>query len=108
MAKHREVSQRRQNRSRHPPPRLHIKGSPYPLRSGCSPPHIESAMVLTAVLLCAFSLASVSYGRLEDLERHKSSDFLCICNQIEVAISSASQLFFSRKHVTPLICDALS
>jgi hypothetical protein len=56
-------------------------------------------MALTTLLLCAFSLALLSYGRPETLENHNSSDPLFTCNQIAVAISGASQVFFPRERV---------
>jgi hypothetical protein len=56
-------------------------------------------MASTTVLLCALSLALLSYGQLETLEDHNSFDLLCTCNQIEAAISGASQVFFPRERV---------
>ncbi|KAF8486369.1 FAD dependent oxidoreductase [Russula ochroleuca] len=50
-------------------------------------------MALTT-LLCTFSLAVLSYGQPETLENHNSSDLLCTCHQIAVALSGASQVFF--------------
>ncbi|KAF8486365.1 FAD dependent oxidoreductase [Russula ochroleuca] len=51
-------------------------------------------MVLTTLLLCAFSLALLSYGQPETLENHNSSDLLSTCDKIAAAISGASQVFF--------------
>ncbi|SRR6266403_2445405 len=46
------------------------------------------------VLLGALFLASRSYGTPAALENRGSSDFLCTCNDIAEAISSASQVYF--------------
>jgi hypothetical protein len=57
-------------------------------------------MVLTTLLLsvlCASSLALLSYGQPEPLENPNSSDLLGTCNQIAAAISGASQVFFPRE-----------
>jgi hypothetical protein len=62
-------------------------------------------MVLTTLLLCAFSLALLSYGQPETLENHNSSDLLSTCDKIAAAISGASQVFFPRECVI-LISDA--
>ncbi|KAF8479493.1 FAD-binding domain-containing protein [Russula ochroleuca] len=51
-------------------------------------------MALRTLLLGAFSLALLSYGQPEALENHNPSDLLCTCNQIALAISDASQVFF--------------
>ncbi|KAH9990394.1 FAD-binding domain-containing protein [Russula vinacea] len=67
-----------------------------------------------ATLLCTFSLALLSYGQPETLENHNSSDLLCTCNQIAVAISGASQVFFPTaseylfdiEHATPSSTEA--
>ena len=56
-------------------------------------------MALTTLLLCAFSLALLSYGQPETLENHNSSHLLCTCNQIAAAVSGASQVFFPRECV---------
>jgi hypothetical protein len=49
-------------------------------------------MALTKLLVCAFSLALLSYGRPEALEKRNSP-----CEKIAAAISGASQVFFPRK-----------
>ena len=54
-------------------------------------------MALATLLLYAFSLASFSHGWNEASKSYISSDLLFTCNQIKVAISSASQVFFPRK-----------
>jgi hypothetical protein len=51
-------------------------------------------MTLSTLLLCAFSLALLSYGWPEASKNHNSSDLLSTCNQIAAAISNASQVFF--------------
>jgi hypothetical protein len=51
-------------------------------------------MALTTLLLCAISLALLSYGLPEALDSHHSPDLLSTCNQIAAAISGASQVFF--------------
>jgi hypothetical protein len=56
-------------------------------------------MTLTSFLLFASLLAFRSYGRAEVLEKRNSSDLLWTCNQIAVAISDASQVFFPRERV---------
>ena len=56
-------------------------------------------MALATLLLYAFSLASLSHGRKEASKSYNSSDLLSTCNQIKVAISSASQVFFPRERV---------
>ena len=56
-------------------------------------------MALTTLLLCAISLASLSYGWPEPLNSHNSSDLLSTCNQIAGAISGASQVFFPCEYV---------
>ena len=56
-------------------------------------------MTLTALLLCAFSLASLSYGWPEPSNSHNSSDVLSTCHRIAAAISGASQVFFPRERV---------
>jgi hypothetical protein len=63
-------------------------------------------MALSALILCAISLALVSYGWPEASENRNSSDFLFTCNHIQAAISGASQVFFPRERVT-LIYDTL-
>jgi hypothetical protein len=62
-------------------------------------------MALRTLLLGAFSLALLSYGQPEALENHNPSDLLCTCNQIALAISDASQVFFPCERVVFLICD---
>jgi hypothetical protein len=52
-----------------------------------------------ATLLCTISLALLSYGQPEISENHNSSDLLCTCNKIAVALSGASQVFFPRERV---------
>jgi len=52
-------------------------------------------MAFTSLLLCAFALASRSYGRPPVLETRNSPDLLYTCNKISAAISGASQVFFS-------------
>jgi hypothetical protein len=54
-------------------------------------------MALTKLLVCAFSLALLSYGRPEALEKRNSPDFKSACDKIAAAISGASQVFFPRK-----------
>jgi hypothetical protein len=56
-------------------------------------------MALTTLLLCAFSLALLSYGQPEALENHNSSDLLSTCNKIAAAISGSSKVFFPRERV---------
>ncbi|KAH9990413.1 hypothetical protein BJV77DRAFT_1151034 [Russula vinacea] len=51
-------------------------------------------MALATLLLCASSLALLSYGQQETWENHDFSDPLSTCNQIAAAISSVSQVFF--------------
>ncbi|KAF8486373.1 FAD dependent oxidoreductase [Russula ochroleuca] len=55
-------------------------------------------MALATLLLCAFSLTLLSYGRPEVLENRNSSDLLCTCNKIAVALSGASQYVFDIEH----------
>jgi hypothetical protein len=45
-------------------------------------------------LLCALFLAFPSYGRPDNLQKYFPSESLNTCNQIAVAISDASQVFF--------------
>ena len=56
-------------------------------------------MALATLLLCASSLALLSYGQQEVWENHGSSDLLSTCNQIAAAISGVSQVFFPRERV---------
>ena len=56
-------------------------------------------MALTTLLLCAFSLALLSYGQPDTLEKYNFSDLLSTCNQIAAAISGASQVFFPSERV---------
>jgi hypothetical protein len=56
-------------------------------------------MALATLLLCASSLALLSYGQPETWDNHDSSDLLSTCNQIATAISDVSQVFFPRKRV---------
>ena len=49
-----------------------------------------------ATLLCAFSLALLSYAQPEN---HNSSDLLDTCTQIATSISGASQVFFPSERV---------
>ncbi|KAH9990419.1 hypothetical protein BJV77DRAFT_1068929 [Russula vinacea] len=51
-------------------------------------------MALATLLLCAFFLASSSYGWPEVFEIRNASGLLCTCNKIAAAISGASQVFF--------------
>ena len=66
-------------------------------------------MSLTAfLLLCTFSLVSLSYGRPEALEKRNPSDLQSTCIQIAAAISGASQVFFPRERIilSPMILQA--
>ena len=54
-------------------------------------------MTLTVLLHCVFSLALLSYGQQVALENHNPSDPIGTCNQIAVAISGASQVYFPRE-----------
>ncbi len=56
-------------------------------------------MAFATLLLCAFFLSSLSYGRSETLR--KPSDFRSTCNQIATAISGASRVFFPRTCIIP-------
>ena len=56
-------------------------------------------MALATLLLCAFFLASSSYGWPEVFEIRNASGLLYTCNKIAAAISGASQVFFPRKRV---------
>jgi hypothetical protein len=53
-------------------------------------------MALAKLLLGAFSLALLSYGLPEPLEK-RSCDFQCACDKIAAAISDASEVFFPRE-----------
>jgi hypothetical protein len=53
-------------------------------------------MALSKLLVCAFSLALLSYGQ-PGPETPSPSDLLCTCNKIVEAISGASQVFFPRE-----------
>jgi hypothetical protein len=56
-------------------------------------------MDLTTPLLWVFSLALLSYGQQEVLEKHNHSNPIGTCNLISVTISNASQVYFPRERI---------
>jgi hypothetical protein len=59
-------------------------------------------MALMSLVLCAFALALLSFGKPAVFETGNSPDLLCTCNEIAAAISDASQVFFPRMSPTHL------
>ncbi|KAH9048467.1 FAD-binding domain-containing protein [Lactarius hengduanensis] len=51
-------------------------------------------MYPTTPLICALSLSSAAFGRLETWEQRSSSNFRGTCDKIAKAVSDASQVFF--------------
>ena len=88
------------------PPGLY-KGRPLSLK-GFSPPNAVFLMALTTLLLCAFSLALLSYGLPEALGSRNSPDLLSTCNRIAAAISGASQVFFPCERIILLFTELQS